>query len=473
MHYFIVVLMAFALSMYGCEGKTGPAGPTGAAGAAGPAGPAGPQGSTGPAGPAGPAGAQGEKGDTGAAGPAGPAGPAGETGPAGPQGPQGESGIPSDLPGNILAAVHHVIVFEGGEKKDDARRYNAPLFDDDSGKNIRGTAVLVDGSLTFSAVAAAQDGSVIPVEFTFEVDDPVLASAEMAGPNTATITGLRRGDTKVIAKSADRGIKVSIALAVHNEVKGIVISTEDATTVNKGTEIMVSAQAYDAKQTDDEGAEGNPVSGVMFAWTTTNASVATVDTDDSNSMPTIKTHGAGSAKIQAKIGDVKSNEISITVFTAEAPERRLIVSTANAPFEKYLDNDANDDGTADDAVLSATADTTDNTESNITITVTLQHRVLDTTAASPTLGQLVWRAVDDAAALTIDVSSTDEAVLTVPATLTTGSGGAASVTLNAGTAVAGQGNVLKAGTAFITFDEDFSDPKRARVDIKAKAGSGG
>ena len=107
MHYLIIAVLAFGLSLMGCEGKTGPAGPSGSTGQAGPQGAAGPQGSTGPAGPAGP---QGEKGDTGATGPAGPAGAdgaqgpqgekgeTGETGPAGPagadgaQGPQGEKG---------------------------------------------------------------------------------------------------------------------------------------------------------------------------------------------------------------------------------------------------------------------------------------------------------------------------------------------------------------------------------------------
>ena len=473
MHYLIIAVLAFALSVLGCEGKTGPAGPTGPSGAAGPAGPAGPQGSTGPAGPAGPQGPAGADGADGAQGEQGPAGPQGEQGPAGPQGEQGESGIPSDLPGNILAAVHHIIVFQGTESKDDARRYDASSSYDNSHENVgdRKAAVLVDGTLTFSAVAAAQDGSVIPVIFSFEIDDPILASVEDDGMGTATVSGLRRGNTKIIVKAADRGVKLEIPLAVHNVVKGIVIAAESATTVNKGTPVSISAIAYDAKQTDDAGAEGNPVDGVTFGWTTSNADVATVDTEDSNSMPTIKTHAAGSAKIQAKIGDVKSNEISITVFTAEEPERQLIVSTANAPFMRYFDNDINDDGTADDSDLTATADTTDTSPATIVITVTLQHKVLDSTTGSPTLGQLVWRAVG--AGLTVDVSSSDATVLTVPEMLTTDANGQVTLTINGGAAVTGQGNALSAGSAFVTFDEAYSGPRRAEVKFTAKAGSGG
>ena len=510
MHYLIIAVMAFALSMYGCEGKTGPAGPTGASGQAGPAGPAGPQGSTGPAGPAGPqgpagetgakgdtgpagpagpAGADGAKGDTGEAGPAGPAGPAGETGPAGPagpQGPQGESGIPSDLPGNILASVHHVVVFEGTEAKKDARKFYANQSfsgKDGNGEKIRDAAVLVDGTLTFAAVAAAQDGSVVPVEFLAELDDPVLGMVDEASPGTWTVTGVRRGETKFIVKAADRGIKIEIPLHVHNVVKGIVIMTSDETfakTVNKGTPVMIEATAFDAASGDDKTTNsGNEVSGVTFDWSSSNTSVATVDAEN-NAMPTIKTHAAGTAKITASIGDVKSNEITINVFTVEEAERRLIVSTANAPFTRYFDNDADNNGTADDAVLTAVADTSETTASDITITVTVQHRVLDTTAGSATLGQLVWRNVADSAAIQVGVASSNADVLAIvgPDTVTTGSGGTITLTISAGNTTdssgsTSQGNAKAAGMSFVTFSETFSAAKRAQVTFTKKAGTGG
>ncbi|MDE2727288.1 MAG: hypothetical protein OXI19_04645, partial [Gemmatimonadota bacterium] len=194
----------------------------------------------------------------------------------------------------------------------------------------------------------------------------------------------------------------------------------------------------------------------------------------------IKTHAAGTAKITASIGDVKSNEITINVFTVEEPERRLIVSTANAPFMRYFDNDADDNGTADDAVITATADTTDNTASDIVITVAVQHRVLDATAGSPTLGQLVWRNVGDAAAIQVGVASSNTDVLAIigPATVTTGTGGTISLTISAGNATdsatnSSQGNAKAVGMSFVTFSETFSASKRAQVTFTAKAGSGG
>ena len=352
------------------------------------------------------------------------------------------------------------------------------MFDDDSGKNIRDTAVLVDGSIAFNAVAAAQDGSVVPAEFTFEVDDPVLAMVEAGdAPNSAMITGVRRGDTKVIIKSADRGIKVSIDLAVHNVVKGIVIQTADETfaeTVNKGATVMVEATAYDAESGDDKTTNsGNPVSGVTFDWSSNNTSVATVDAEN-NAMPTIKTHAAGEAKITARIGDVKSNEITINVFTVEEPERRILISTALAPFMRYFENDGDDDGTADDPVLTATADTTDGTANNITITVNVQHRVLGT---GDDAGQLVWAAVPDGIQVGVAGSNTDVLEIVGPDTVTT-SGGLITLMIAAdnttdSAAAASQGNAKAAGVSFVTFSETFSASKRARVTLTEKAGSGG
>ena len=129
MHYLIIAVLAFGLSLMGCEGKTGPAGPSGVSG---PAGPTGQSGATGPQGPAGP---KGDKGDTGPAGPkgdTGPAGPKGDTGPAGPQGPKGDtgdSGLPTDIPDltTILADIHHIKITRGSNDK--SYFYVAPNFD--------------------------------------------------------------------------------------------------------------------------------------------------------------------------------------------------------------------------------------------------------------------------------------------------------------------------------------------------------
>ncbi|MYA77951.1 MAG: hypothetical protein F4132_11965 [Gemmatimonadetes bacterium] len=469
MHYFIVVLMAFALSIYGCEGKTGPAGPSGPAGSAGPAGPAGADGSPGATGPQGPAGPKGDTGETGPAGPKGDKGDTGETGPAGPAGPPGESGIPGDLPGNILAAVHHVVVFQGTEAKKDARTfYSADDFKGDGSRaaNIRNATMLVDGVLVFSAVAAAQDGSVVPVEFAFEVDDPVLATVEATdAPNTAMVTGTRRGDTKLFVKSAERGIKIEIPLNVQNEVAGIVLVSNASGPLSKGTSTTVMATAYDAKQDDDmEGPEGNEVRGVTFTWTSSNASVATVDASDDNQMPTIKTHGAGSAKIQAKIGDVKSNEVTINVYALEAPQRRLVAT--GQPYRGVYQPRVMADDTVTPAIVAVDSSlTVGGVEAPIVVTVVLQESRFNEGA-----GEFRWVAIDG----DVKFMSLDTAKLTINAGAVTadadGNPAGASVSIDADESndtAAGTGTALANGDVTVKVSSDFAADIYVLVELDA------
>ena len=77
-YLFMIIAMAAAIAVAGCDQFQGPPGQAGAAG---------------PAGPAGPKGDKGDKGDRGAKGEAGPAGPAGPMGPKGDRGPAGPNNI--------------------------------------------------------------------------------------------------------------------------------------------------------------------------------------------------------------------------------------------------------------------------------------------------------------------------------------------------------------------------------------------
>ena len=200
--------------------------------------------------------------------------------------------------------------------------------------NMRTAMVLNGETLDFSAVAAASDGSIVPVVFTWEVDDPIIASVEETEPGSATVTGLRRSsESTSLFVRTDRGHKLAIPLTVHNQVKGIVITPAKVAAVEKGDPVELTATAYDKASGDDKTTnDGNEVSGVTFSWSSSNTAVATVDTKDSNMMPMIKTHGAGKAKTQASIGDVKSNEVEIEVYSIETPTRRIVVDTSNQPY---------------------------------------------------------------------------------------------------------------------------------------------
>ncbi len=201
MHYLIISIIVLAYAAMGCEGKTGPAGPSGSDGIAGASGQSGNQGSqgvkgdTGATGPEGPQGEKGDKGDTGDTGPAGPEGP---MGPEGPQGDPGETGIPTDIPGNILADIHHIKLIQDDKDPDDVDEIGGPQFD----MNIPSVSLLVDETTTFVGKAATQSGDPIPVEFAWESADPIIASVD-----NGTIMGERSGSTEITVSVVGRGIE--------------------------------------------------------------------------------------------------------------------------------------------------------------------------------------------------------------------------------------------------------------------------
>ena len=349
MHYLIIAVLAFALSVLGCEGKTGPAGPTGPSGAAGPAGPAGPQGSTGPAGPAGP------QGPAGADGADGAPGPQGEPGPAGPQGEKGEPGedgapgtgvdpgtvqgiVNEVVAGGILADVHHILLLKDGET-DPAKGTVIPVAGEDE---IQGVSVglLAGSSTTFVAKVASVSKQPIPSTFTWSSDDETTASVD-----NGTITGNRKGEATVTMSVDGRGIEVAFNVTVHDVVKGIVASTGEDTRLAVGDEITVSAVAYDKAQDDMPGVDGVVVPDVAFTWMSSNVAVATVDEDG-----VVTGVGAGSAEITAHVGDVESNKIEVTVFSIQGIERRLIPTLPIAATYLAVGDSTAVDPTADPVV---------------------------------------------------------------------------------------------------------------------------
>lgn len=327
-----VVLIAFALSMYGCEGKTGPAGPTGPGGAAGPAGP---QGSTGPAGPAG---AQGEKGDTGATGPAGPAGetgpagpagPAGETGPAGPQGPAGESGIPDT--GGInpieLAQAHHIAYLVLDPEED-------PPEDLEKAKKMASVNIIlrVGEERMVKAVARSQSGNIlagIPVTMGISEDKNDAITLE-----DGVLTAAAVGSAKVRAGSDLAGIAGDLNITVTNPITKVTFSVASELFLAAGqTNAGIVATAV-----DKDGDTVAPRS--SFAWASSDKSVADVAADKHASgadkgkcvgmdcnQATITGKDAGEADITATVEGV-TGTIAVTV-TGQATTRLLRASTSS------------------------------------------------------------------------------------------------------------------------------------------------
>ena len=270
MHYFIVVLMAFALSMYGCEGKTGPAGATGPSGAAGPAGPAGADGRDGAPGPQGDTGPAGPKGDTGAAGPAGPEGPAGPKGDTGEQGEQGPPGEAADLPPGlnpeeilgILSADHvAVMVLEHSSEAYGGLDKLTPARIDD------GTSVLlrVGQEAMVKAVVRTQDGTIVEgAQLVWSIDDEEEKISVEDGVITALASNYSTDDekfsaSKVSFSSPTHLVAGELSVQVSNAVAKVKLSTDSLIPLAIGETMTITASALDSddKAVPNLGSMGN------------------------------------------------------------------------------------------------------------------------------------------------------------------------------------------------------------------------
>ena len=324
MHYLIIAVLAFALSILGCEGKTGPAGPTGAAGAAGPQGVAGPAGPVGPTGPAGADGADGPKGDTGDQGPKGDPGPKGDKGDRGDQGPKGDPGNdaetpgPGDIPGGLLAQIHHIKVVQDGNSGLVAI-WDAPGFGLREKKHSLNLNLAEEDMTSFVAKAASQDGEAIPgVTFTWSSDDPVSASITPDGMLEAN----RAGDAKITLVVDGRGIKVSFTVNVLAEIKSVVISG-GVRVIPVGEKTTLTGKAYSEK--DGGGVE---IKGAKITWASSDDNVASVKDG------VVTGKSAGDADITASSGGVDSKAVTITVTGgAVRPHQLTYLSPSVDSFE--------------------------------------------------------------------------------------------------------------------------------------------
>ena len=229
MHYLIIAVLAFALSMLGCEGKTGPAGPSGTAGAAGPQGVAGPKGDTGPQGPPGADGAdgaqgpKGDKGETGAQGPPGEKGDQGERGPEGPQGPagaDGAAGIPGDVDITEIAKADHIAFIIG-----DAKAAKA----DDLKKTLRiGEDREIRAVLRSQSEEILESIAVVLTEHK-DADDAILTEVDADDASMATVEAKQKGTATIRATAPLVGIAGNLEYTVTKPIKKVVfkLGTED------------------------------------------------------------------------------------------------------------------------------------------------------------------------------------------------------------------------------------------------------
>ena len=357
MHYFIVVLIAFALSIYGCEGKTGPAGPSGPAGAAGPAGPAGADGSPGAPGPAGPAGPAGDKGDTGPAGPAGPAGPQGEKGDTGDQGPPGDASTidPNQL-GNILADIHHIKLIQDGDDEDGTLVFAGPNFDTGvAGSKWDVTLDVGESSVLLAKAATQTKMPIIGVEFMWSSKDEDVAT--VAG---GMLEAVGTGTSEITVAALTRGVAVKFTVTVLSDVKSIVIDEpSDGFFLSNGESVGLKATAYDeAQDADKAGIEGTAVPVESITFMSSDDSVVSIDGS------TATAEGVGTATITAHYADVKSKGIKINVtpggdVTHVITYTRILAPQRSIHIIWSPDSTAVGIFTADEDRMAGSGDTTD------------------------------------------------------------------------------------------------------------------
>ena len=327
MHYLIIAVLAFGLSLMGCEGKTGPAGPAGVAGQPGQPGAAGADGDRGPAGPPGPPGDKGEKGDTGDTGPVGPRGEKGDP---------GDSGLPTDIPGNILASIHHIAIgyLDDDGEKTGAVSYLAPNYAPGEGVDPLSFNLAIGDTRQLAIKAASQDGEALPVAFAFASDDPVSATVSATGE----IEAKRSGDAVITVTAVGRGIDIEINVVVLTAIKSVAFDGALAYTLPVGGTVSVEAAAY----TKAKGG-GDKIAGAAITYSSSDEDVATVG----ESSGAVEAVGVGTAKIMAHAGGVKSHkDVTITVTPGGAVTHKITVtriSVANRTIKLEVDENADDE----------------------------------------------------------------------------------------------------------------------------------
>ena len=373
MHYLIIAVLAFGLSLMGCEGKTGPAGPAGVAGQQGQQGPPGADGDRGPQGDKGDKGDPGEpgadgapgdkgdkgdpgepgadgapgdkgdKGDKGDPGEPGADGAPGEPGPPGEQGPPGPAGIPDT--GGIdpieLAQAHHIAFVISGE--DDP----APAIAEDVARTLR-----IGEEHMISAVVGAQSGKKLPsvsatvmIKVTKNEDEAITFEDGM-------LAAVATGKAEITASSELAGISGKLVVTVTNPVDAIMFVVGEDADEHSGEEHLAAGQSsgvITAVAVDEDG-DAVPMPRGSFEWASADKSVATVATpnkdDDDNTIDeegVITGAGAGETTITATREGV-TGSISVTV-TGQATTRRIVATTSSNG--NTLTAGRNTDGTVD------------------------------------------------------------------------------------------------------------------------------
>ena len=142
--------------------------------------------------------------------------------------------------------------------------------------------ILIGQTLTLTVTNA--NGSAINKQATWTSSDPAIATVVSTGVSTASVTGLRTGAVTITATSSNKS-GTNTTTVVPVPVRSVTL-TPDSARVQLG-----DTQQYTATPRDSV---GNPLTGRVVAWSTTTASIATI-----NSSGLATTHARGATRVIA------------------------------------------------------------------------------------------------------------------------------------------------------------------------------
>ena len=181
------------------------------------------------------------------------------------------------------------------------------------------TAELVVGDTVRLSAAAldALGNEVAGVPFSWSSGDTLVAVVDAAG----LVSGLGQGETTVTASSGSASGSASVS--VTQSASSVVLTPAEAD-IGPGDTLRLVAEAFDAN--------GNAVPGIEFSWSSSDASVASVDVSG-----LVRGVAEGRAAITAAVGHTRGT----SEMTVASPDRAALVALYNATDGPNWVNNAN------------------------------------------------------------------------------------------------------------------------------------
>ena len=179
-----------------------------------------------------------------------------------------------------------------------------------------------DATQQYSATALTADGMEIPdVEFTWSSSDEMVATVDADG----LATGVGAGEAMIVATVDSVSGTATLTVTVPPPPEPVVVTVEIVDAIPIILEIGDTHQLMAVARTSD----GTMVGGVVFAWSSDDNEVATIDTTG-----LITAVGAGMAVIIAMTDEITSEPVTVTVAEPPPIVDRVSVSPSTATIEE-------------------------------------------------------------------------------------------------------------------------------------------